>query len=96
MKIEDYDKQEWIAGENEENNYWYRGSIEIIQLKGDLRQIFRVEWHNGKGEKGVPLYMGHYPTVEDAKNDTNCRELRRNCRTDSAPFGKKKKKGVNI
>ena len=79
--------EEWKPGQNEEQNYWSRGSIDIIQLKGDLKQIFRVEWHNGRGEKGTPLYRGHYPTVEDAKNDTNCRDWKTRVSVD--PFGKK-------
>ena len=69
------DTEEWKPGENSEQNYWSRGSIDIIQLKEDLKQIFRVEWIGGRGKNGSPAYRGHYPTVEDAMNDHLHRDI---------------------
>ena len=67
-------KTTWKQGENSEQNYWSRGSIDIIQIKLDLKEIFRVEFIGGRGKNGSSAYRGHYPTVEDAMNNTNHRD----------------------
>ena len=64
----------WEKGENEEQFYWSRGNVDIIQIKVDLRQIFMVEWFGGRGGKGTPHYKGHYSSIEEAKNYENVRD----------------------